>query len=374
MKKEKQQPEQSASDKVMNSDSPVGEASAYRPEMMIPFSCTREDAINACREYYRGRWLLPGILQKEEHYQEMQGGFVPYLLYTGEADAAVLYEAQDSREVTGEEKIRKQIREFSVRREARVSYRRVQVNASKDVPESFMHELEPFRYKDLVPVENTEEASLTEGLDSIRIDEDSAISRQRITEVVLEPLKESVKHNYAEIVEQNITINNEKVECVLFPMWVLISKVGRRYYHFAMNGQTGKISGDLPLDSKKAFLAFFGPLFCVGGAGYGLMRLVFLLMGTPHPNENANLLLLLVAMILGMTVASNLMTRLYAQMRKPKEKKGQADKRYESVKVNFTKQNEKLLRKQLVDAKNRVIREEDYGVNTPGSDPSGKAG
>ena len=357
-----------AAEPVQAGDTEKKEEASYRPQLMIPFSCTREDAIKACREYYQGRWLLPGIFLKEEHYQEMQGGFVPYLLYTGEADVKILYEAQDSKEITGDPKIKKQIKEYSVRREGTVSYRRVQVNASKDVPESFMHTLEPFRYKDLVPVEDTEEAAITEGLDEIRIEENAEISRQRIFEAVAEPVKESVKHNYVEETELDISLRPEKTECVLFPMWVLITKVGRRYYHFAMNGQTGRISGDLPLDSKKAFLAFFGPLLGVGAAAYGVMRLMFYFFGTAHPSESANLLLLLVGLVMGMTVSNNLMTRLYAQMKKPKEKGPQADKRFESRKAVIQVQNEKLLRKQDVDAKNRVIREEDYGVNTP--DPS----
>ena len=331
----------------------------YRPEMLIPFRYSQEDAINACREYYKDKWLLPGILRDEEHYKEMQGGFVPYLLYTGKAEMDITYSAQDSLPVTGEDKIVKQLRDFEVRRKASAEYRRVQVNASKDVPEAFMHNLEPFRYRDLVPVEESADAELLEGLDSIRIEENADITRQRISESLKDAVKDTVKHNFVQEQSAEISLSHDKVECVLFPMWILISKAGRKYYHFAMNGQTGQIAGDLPFATWKAFLVFFGPLLGIAGAGFGIVQLLAFLMG--RPSSTLMSVSYIVVLLVAMYVANNISHDFFEKLRKGRPKPTQ-EKRYDSRSVNLTYQEDKLLRKQFVNKKNVVLREEDFTI------------
>ena len=49
---------------------------------------------------------------------------------------------------------------------------------------------------------------------------------------------------------------------VLLPVWMLISKYDGKDYLFAMNGQTGKIVGELPTSGKQA-AKWFGIIFGV---------------------------------------------------------------------------------------------------------------
>ena len=135
------------------------ETVTYCPKLMIPFRYSQEDAIRAFHDYYDGRPLLPSVIKKDPAPEEMQGGFVPYLLYSGTADVDITYEAQDSQKVGGDPKVVKQLRDYTVHRAGTAKYHRVQVNASKEVTDAFMETLEPFQYKDLKPIEETEEAT-----------------------------------------------------------------------------------------------------------------------------------------------------------------------------------------------------------------------
>ena len=361
MQETKNTPKADPSDKLTTGDSP--EPASYRPEMLIPFQYSQEDAIKACSEYYRDKWLLPGILRKEEHYKEIQGGFVPYLLYSGTAGLEMKYEAQDSSPVSGDEKVTRQLREYEVTRNADAEYYRVQVNASKDVPETFMHNLEPFRYKDLTPVEEAADADLMEGLDSIRIEENEEITKQRITDALRSAVKETVKHDYVKETGSEIDLHHDKVECVLFPMWILISKVGRKYYHFAMNGQTGQIAGDLPFARWKASLSLFGPTLAIGGAGTLISFLLHRagIIASSHQN-----ILSLISLFIGFYVGNNLTGNLFEKLRRGRPKPA-SENRYDRRKVTLTFQEDKLLRRQMVNAKNVIIREDDYTLGKGGS-------
>ena len=44
-------------------------------------------------------------------------------------------------------------------------------------------------------------------------------------------------------------MNNSKVFYTLYPVWLLTTKWNGSLYTFAMNGQTGKFVGNLPLDT-----------------------------------------------------------------------------------------------------------------------------
>ena len=351
--------EQNADPAEVQSDEQEAAARSLRPEKIIPFKKTREEAIAACREFYKGRRLLPGPLRSEEQYEQMQGGFVPYLLYTGNASFNILFDAQDSTPVSGDPVVVKQIKNYTARRQGETTYRRIQVNASKDVPDAFMHNIEPYRYRDLIPIEESEEFTSIEDLNQISIDEDEKITKKRIDEVITQAVGETVKHNYKEPIEQTIEYDHTETECVLFPLWIMTAKCGRKYYHFAMNGQTGQTTGDMPVSQLKSLGCFFGSFLAAAAVVFAFLRLIYILIGTP--SEKTVSVMLFIGIVAGLMVSSRIMSGLQEEMRPPK-KKPVDTKRYESRIVKINNERDKLMRKEMVDAKNKIVRAEDYDL------------
>lgn len=331
----------------------------YRPELMIPFRYTQEDAIRAFHDYYDGRPLLPSVIKKDPTPEEMQGGFVPYLLYSGTADVDITYEAQNSQKVGGDPKIVKQLRDYTVRRTGTANYRRVQVNASKEITDAFMETLEPFQYKDLKPIEETEEAGSLQELTEIAEDREKA--EHRLSATVSETFRNTVRHDYVKETEQHITFHDEKVECVLCPMWVRQVKIGRQYYNFAMNGQTGKIHADIPPSRIKSVLTFLC-CFAVGtGIPYLLLWLTWHYLGTESATSGQVIALL--SVIFGFIVTNVFMQNLFRRMKKSKTalpKPNLTQKHYASCTVHLTVDKEKLVRRQMVNNRNVAIKTEEY--------------
>ena len=69
---------------------------------------------------------------------------------------------------------------------------------------------------------------------------------------------------------ENIQCTIENVDYVLLPVWMLNTFVQDKTYTFAMNGQTGKIIGNIPIDKGKS-LRFF--LF-LAALGFGIAALI----------------------------------------------------------------------------------------------------
>ena len=86
-------------------------------------------------------------------------------------------------------------------------------------------------------------------------------------------MEASVRQSHSEITWTDISY-------ALLPVWMLHTKWNGEDYLFAMNGQTGKLIGDLPIDGGKVtkrFLLMFAPLVVVIAAviifvfgGFGL--------------------------------------------------------------------------------------------------------
>ena len=64
---------------------------------------------------------------------------------------------------------------------------------------------------------------------------------------------------YASVIPQgsNIQLSSSKIRYALLPVWLLTTKYKGETYLFAMNGQTGKFVGDLPVD-KGAYWKWWG--------------------------------------------------------------------------------------------------------------------
>ena len=60
---------------------------------------------------------------------------------------------------------------------------------------------------------------------------------------------------------QNVNKDIKNIKYTLFPVWMLNIKYKDKMHLFAMNGQTGKFVGNIPVDKGKFWSTFFGIFF-----------------------------------------------------------------------------------------------------------------
>ena len=61
---------------------------------------------------------------------------------------------------------------------------------------------------------------------------------------------------------KQLNVDHSKAKYVLLPVWMLNTKYNGKIYTFAMNGQTGKMTGSFPVCRKRAAAWFAG--ICAG--------------------------------------------------------------------------------------------------------------
>ena len=109
---------------------------------------------------------------------------------------------------------------------------------------------------------------------------DLAVARanERIKKSTEEAFASTVQ-GYTSVVPESTTINlqNGRARYALYPVWILNTQWNGQKFTFGINGQTGKIAGDLPMDKNAFWSWLFGVAGAAAAAVFALSYLLWLL-------------------------------------------------------------------------------------------------
>ena len=240
---------------------------ALRPDYVIPFQLDKEAAKAALRRHYQGKKLLPKSFTKENHIDEIKGIYVPFWLFDGEADADLFYNATRSytRE-TRDERITT-TEHYNLRRAGRVSFSKIPVDASSKMPDAHMDALEPFDYSQMKVFSAAYLPGYFADKYDVSVEESAERADARAKQTAKDIMREScIGYETVREVGGWVRLQRGKVQYALLPVWILNTTWKGQQFLFAMNGQTGKIVGDLPTDRGRWWGHFFAAAAIVAAA------------------------------------------------------------------------------------------------------------
>ena len=224
-------------------------ADCTRPDCIIPFKLNKKDAIAALAQHVKGKRLLPRCFKSSKKLNEVTGIYVPFWLFDAEVYASARYQATTVRFWSDSQFNYTETSYFHVTRQGDMAFDNVPVNASSKMPSDMMESLEPFDAKDIVDFETAYLAGYL--ADKFEFCAEHSISRakERIKSSTEAAFDDTVT-GYASVTPQycNVSLKNSSVKYVLLPVWVLKVDWREKSYLFAMNGQSGKFVGNLPVD------------------------------------------------------------------------------------------------------------------------------
>lgn len=151
-------------------------------------------------------------------------------------------------------------------------------NGSRKMDDALMEAIEPYDFKDAVPFQTPYLAGYVADRYDVNMEECMGRATNRIRQSAEDALRETVK-GYQTVTTTNRQINIMSAQYwyAMYPVWVLNTTWKGEKYTFAMNGQTGKMVGDLPAD-QGAFWKFVGLRGVILGAIiYAVMWIVTLI-------------------------------------------------------------------------------------------------
>lgn len=221
----------------------------YRPDYVIPFQKSKKEAMEALKKHYEGKPLLPKVFKNENHLEKIKAVYVPFWMFDLDTAGRFRYEATRMRVWEDDDYTYTETNYYNVVRAGKLDFSRIPVDGSKAIDNTMMEAIEPYDYKDIKPFD----LSYLSGYMADKYDQEP----DELTDRVYERMEESVRESFRSTVRNYATVDTKQekiwitkkgdVKYGLFPVWFLNTKWKGKNYSFAMNGQTGRLIGDLPI-------------------------------------------------------------------------------------------------------------------------------
>ena len=223
------------------------------------------------KKFFRRKPLLPGSFSKDNVVEEIKNLYVPFWIFDADVEGKVRFKGEVTRTWSDSEYNYRETKYYSIIRGGGIAFDHVPVDGSSKMEDKLMESIEPY---DFSQAEEFNVAYLA-GIAADRYDVDKDVTFNRATERFRDGTIQAFRndiHGYSNVTVQdsNIQLSNTKASYALYPVWILNTKWKDKKYMFAVNGQTGKVAGDLPVSVPKFLLFLFLFFILIGGAVFGI--------------------------------------------------------------------------------------------------------
>ena len=255
---------------------PTRLTSELKPDGVIPFRLGKEDAVKAFRKLCEGKPLLPKFFTEEHRLDKITGIYVPFWLYDCSSDFSGSYKATRIRHWSDSRYNYTRTEYYHLLREADAEFCHIPMDASSKMDNAIMESIEPFDYSQMVDFET----AYLSGFLADKYDVESKAGEERIHKRVadsMESLLGNTMIGYSTVVpiSRRLNVTHNTAKYVLLPVWMLHTRYQDKTYVFAMNGQTGKMTGTFPICPRRTAAWFCG----IAAGVTALMTLILNLFG-----------------------------------------------------------------------------------------------
>ena len=235
----------------------------YRPSAILPFETDKEDARKAFLQLCKGKRLLPKGYTSEQRLEKITGVYVPFWLFDCKADFD--YHATGENVITWSDTrfIYTKTDLYHIYRAGTMEFENIPLDASEKMQDDLMDALEPFHLEKKKPFDMSYLSGFLAEKYTYEPKDLYDRMTKRITPGVEHKAAEGGK-SYQRVygVKCHTDFSSKQQSYMLLPVWMLMSKYEGKEYLFAMNGQTGKIVGELPVSNSRT-AKWFVIIFCI---------------------------------------------------------------------------------------------------------------
>lgn len=237
-----------------------------KPDCIIPFKLDKKSAKESLKNFVNSKKFVPKIFKDENHIDEIKGIYVPYWLFKTDANADISFDGEIVERWSDSEYDYKSVDYYKLLREGYMNFENIPIDGSSKIENVITESIEPFYNEELTDFKMPYLSGyLAEKYDVSYEDCTENINSRIYSSVEEYFLTSTNDYKNVTVREKNIELSDAEVKYALYPVWFLNTSWNGETYTFAMNGQTGKFVGSLPLD-KTAFwkmVLILWPIFSV---------------------------------------------------------------------------------------------------------------
>ncbi len=226
-----------------------------RPGYIIPFTKTKKDCEKAYAKMMHRAFFAPSDLKDKAHIEKFRGIYMPYWVYSFEKNGPASFRGKKTYR-RGDYVYSKY---YQLDCEVEESYKGFAYDASASFSDNLSNAIAPFDLKEGKPFAPT----FLSGFYADTNDVDRYVYESEAENIVIgDACKRIVKQRGCRKYHVNEGSNLRylksavrptecKAELAMLPVWFLSYRNGDRVSYAVVNGQTGEVAADLPVDFKK---------------------------------------------------------------------------------------------------------------------------
>lgn len=244
----------------------------FLPDKIIPFAIDRKQAIEKFLEYVRHKKFVPKAFFHKNQIEKISGVYFPYWMADMDLEGELQAEGRNVRVWHSGDTEYTETKVYRAEREGEIHLEDITRNALSKANGKLAQGVLPYDVNHIRDFQMSYLSGfLAEKRDMERAELENGVKREA-EEYGKRLLRETVK-GYHSVAVKNCRLNcrREHWEYVLLPVWT-VTYQGRdgKMYYYSMNGQNGKVCGELPVDYKKVWAVsglVFLAVFVLGLAG-----------------------------------------------------------------------------------------------------------
>ncbi len=238
-----------------------------KPESILPFSVTHKEAQQIFAKWIGSLWFAPNELKKLVDTQKsLTGYYLPYWTYdadtvtdyTGQRGDIYYVTVQRRQIINGREQIvnvqEPRIRWTPVAGRVSRSFDDIIIRASKGPSRQILDTIAPWDTSALVPFDNKYLSGFDSEEYTIGLDNGFEMARAKMNSIIRSDIAYDIGGDQQQITSMQTRYYNTTYKNSLFPIWMTHFEYKGRKYYYAINGQTGKITGERPYSYTKIIL------------------------------------------------------------------------------------------------------------------------
>ncbi len=227
----------------------------YKPSQIIPFSIDQKSAKEIFINWCKGKKFLTRDFLSEKNIEKMTGIYFPYWLVDNNLDCSYTAQSTKTKVMVVGDIETTETTFYEHKRVGKSELVDIPAVALKNANEGLLNSLYPYHNKEIKPFNMSYLTGFfAESFDKTKDDVSPTIERQierYAKKLVCDTLPSGTLVTREDF---NYNVNEQNWDFTLLPAWILTYKYNDKIYMFGVNAQTGKVSGELPVDRLKLAL------------------------------------------------------------------------------------------------------------------------
>ncbi len=228
-----------------------------RPDGLIPFRIDSGSLPGAVSRYYRGKALLPKKMFSESTMGKVTGVYVPFWIFNGTVSGSLSFTGETSSTSREGDYQVTTTKTYALDRDVSMRFENVPVDASGRISDKMMDSLEPFDFGDTVPFDMRYLAGFTADRFDVAKHKIEGRAKKRMFTTADDSVRARVGAGYSNVKRSGGKLDlSLTAKYMLLPVYLFNVDFDGQKYEFAVNGQTGRVVGDIPIDKNRSLIYF----------------------------------------------------------------------------------------------------------------------